>query len=41
MHSSEIKGAYEAPEVIQLDFLAEDPILSSSTEDLFNGEPLN
>ena len=41
MHSVEIKGTYSAPEVNELDFLVENPMLASSTEDLFDGEPLN
>ena len=41
MHIVEIKGAYVAPEVTELDFLVESPMLDSSSEDLFEGDPLN
>ena len=35
------KGAYIAPEALVTDFEMEVSVLQSSTEDLFNGEPLN
>lgn len=37
----EKKGAYVAPEVQVTDFEMEVSVLQSSTEDLFDGDPLN
>lgn len=41
MHKTQARAAYDAPEVLVTDFEMEESVLQSSTEDLFDGEPLN
>lgn len=41
MYTFEKKKAYEAPQACTTDFEMESSVLQSSTEDLFNGDPLN
>ena len=41
MHTFKKKGAYEAPQAQVTDFEMENSVLQSSTEDFFNGDPLN
>ena len=41
MHKRQAQEAYEVPEVLVMDFEMEESVLQSSTEDLFNGDPLN
>lgn len=41
MLMNESDRAYVAPETLVTDFSPEYSMLTSSTEDLFNGEPLN